>query len=286
MAVIALVGLPGAPGVTSTALALLRAWPLDPGRRMVLAECDPDGGAVLSGALEGRVPADRGLRNLTESSRTQELVDAFWLQLIALENDERRSERNRLLLPGLTAMSQAASLGPVWGQLADLFTGIDNAAGHDVLVDLGRSGAFGPSGVLALRADAVLMVMRGTVRSVHAARSRIRQLRALLDGESGRGSGSLGIILIKEGPYGPREIETELEGLGIGTPVVATLPYRPEEAAVLSDGASEGRGFMNGKLMTAAQGATTPIRQRVASRKARLASPLHQRLMRGGPGAR
>ncbi|MGW2748436.1 hypothetical protein [Streptomyces sp. NPDC001450] len=280
MAVITLVGLPGAPGVTSTALALLRAWPLDDGRRMVLAECDPDGGAVLPGALQGRVAADRGLRNLTVSSRTQELVAAFWPQLIALENDERRSERNRLLLPGLTAMSQAASLTPVWSQLADLFAGIDNH-GHDVLVDLGRGGAFGPSGVLALRADAVLMVMRGTVRSLHNAHSRISQLRALLDGENGRGSGSLGILLIKQGPYGAREVEDEL-----AAPVVATLPYRPEEAEVLSDGAPEGRGFLNGKLMSAARDATTPIRQRVASRRARLASPLHQRLMKGVTGAR
>ncbi|KUM97373.1 hypothetical protein AQI95_41885 [Streptomyces yokosukanensis] len=285
MAVISLVGLPGAPGVTSSALALLRAWPLDDGRRLVLAECDPDGGSVLSGALEGRVEADRGLRNLTESSRTQELVQAFWPQLIALENDERRSERNRLLLPGLTSMSQAASLAPVWGQLGDLFAGIE-AHGHDVLVDLGRSGAFGPSGVLALRADAVLVVMRGTVRSLHFAQSRIAQLRALLDGEHGRGSGSLGIVLIKQGPYSAREVEAELDRRGIGTPVLATLPYRPEEAAVLSDGAPEGRGFLQGKLMSAARDATTPIRQRVVARRARLASPLHQRLMRGATGAR
>lgn len=52
MAVIALAGLPGAPGVTTTALALQRSWPLEGDRRMLVAECDPDGGAVLSGALQ------------------------------------------------------------------------------------------------------------------------------------------------------------------------------------------------------------------------------------------
>ncbi|MFB7411341.1 hypothetical protein ACFCZ2_29575 [Streptomyces sp. NPDC056202] len=274
MAVITLVGLPGAPGVTSTALALLRSWPLEDGRRLVLAECDPDGGAVLSGALQSTVVADRGLRNLTESSRTQDLVTAFWPQLIALENDEKRSERNRLLLPGLTTMQQASSLAPVWGQLADLFTGIEEH-GHDVLVDLGRAGAFGPAGVLAMRADSVLVVMRGTLRSMHAARSRIEALRTLMDGDSGRGSSALGILLVRQGPYGPREVEAEL-----GVRVVASVPYRPEEAAVLSDGAPEGRGFMTGKLMSAARDATTPIRQQVATRRARVASPLQQRLMR------
>ncbi|MBC9729318.1 hypothetical protein [Streptomyces sp. TRM68367] len=278
MAVITLVGLPGAPGVTSTALALLRTWPLEDGRRMILAECDPDGGAVLSGALQGRMEADRGLRNLAVSTRTQELVNAFWTQLIALENDDRRNERNRLLLAGLTEMSQASSLAPVWTQLADLFAGIE-PGGHDVLVDLGRSGAFGPASVLALRADVVLVVMRGTVRGLHNGKSRIAQLRALLDGENGRGSGGLGVLLIRQGPYGPREVEEET-----GVPVIAQLPYRPAEAAVLSDGEPEGRQFMNSKLMKAVGDATTPIRQRVASRRARLASPLHQRL-RGVSGS-
>ncbi|MEV0449791.1 hypothetical protein [Streptomyces sp. NPDC050600] len=280
MAVIALAGLPGAPGVTSTALALLRTWPLEEGRRLVLAECDPDGGAVLAGALQGQVAADRGLRNLAVSSRTQDLVTAFWPQLIALENDEKRSERNRLLLPGLTSPDQASSLTPVWGQLADLFAGIDGH-GHDVLVDLGRSGAFGPAGVLALRADTVLLVMRGTVRSVHAAATRIQTLRALMDGESGRGSGALGLLLIRQGPFGPREVETEL-----GVRVVASLPYRPEEAAVLSDGAPENARFMTSKLMAAARDATSPVRQHVATRRARLSSPLQQRLLNGAAGAR
>ncbi|MFD4371065.1 hypothetical protein [Streptomyces sp. NPDC058486] len=284
MAVIALAGLPGAPGVTSTALALLRTWPLEEGRRMVLAECDPDGGAVLAGALQGQVQADRGLRNLAVSSRTQDLVTAFWPQLIALENDERRSERNRLLLPGLTSPDQAPSLAPVWGHLADLFAGIEEHD-HDVLVDLGRTGAFGPAGVLALRADAVLLVLRGTIRGLHAAATRIRALRSAMDGESGRGSGALGLLLIRQGPYSPREAEAEL-----GARVVATLPYRPEEAAVLSDGAPESSRFMTSPLMTAARDATTPIRQHVAGRRARLASPLpspfQQRLLKGAAGAR
>ncbi|GDY49430.1 hypothetical protein SVIO_000530 [Streptomyces violaceusniger] len=53
MPVIALAGSSGSPGVTTTALALLLSWPLEPGRRVVLAECDPDGGSVLYGLLQG-----------------------------------------------------------------------------------------------------------------------------------------------------------------------------------------------------------------------------------------
>ncbi|MFC7308961.1 hypothetical protein ACFQVC_32735 [Streptomyces monticola] len=274
MAVVALLGGPGAPGVTSTALALLRTWPLQGRQRVLLAECDPDGGAVLPGALQSRLPAGRGLKNLAVSSRTQELVNAFWTQLVALreESDGDAGANSRLLLPGLANFTDAASLTPVWPALFDLFQNIE-AYEHDVLVDLGRSGAFGPAGVLALRADVVLMVVRGTLRGVHAARVRVEALRRLLDGDGGHGAGSLGVLLITEGPYRAREVEEEL-----GVPVVTTLPYLPNQAAVLSDGAEEPRRFMRGVLMRAARSATTPIRQRVATRRARLASPLYQRL--------
>ncbi|MGW2232351.1 hypothetical protein ACWCRG_43855, partial [Streptomyces formicae] len=106
MPVIALAGLPGAPGVTSTALALLRMWPLEQGRRVVLAECCPDGGAVLAGALQGRMAADRSLRNLAASHREQPLQDAFWTQLVSVSDDEHRNDRTRMLLPGLTEPGQ------------------------------------------------------------------------------------------------------------------------------------------------------------------------------------
>lgn len=273
MAVIAIVGLPGAPGATSTALALLRTWPLGGGWRLLLAECDPDGGAILPGALGGRIPADRGLRNLAVSSRTQELVASFWTQLMALAG-ESDGDRSRLLLPGLTDPGQASSLVPVWSQLADLFVAIEEHQ-HDVLIDLGRSGAFGPSGVLAMRADAVVVVVRGTLRSVQAAKSRIAALRSVLDGDSslgsGSGSGALMVLLITEGPYGPREVEEALE-----VPVIATLPHRPKEAAVLSDGAREDRRFAGSELMRAARTAVDPIQQHVANRRARIAGPLYR----------
>ncbi|MEV6400903.1 hypothetical protein AB0M39_40030 [Streptomyces sp. NPDC051907] len=273
MAVIALVGLPGAPGVTTTALALLRTWPLEDGWRLLLAECDPDGGAILPGALGGRVPADRGLRNLAVSSRTQELVASFWTQLMAVTGDGS-AERSRLLLPGLTEASQAASLAPVWGQLADLFVGIEEHR-HDVLLDLGRAGVLGPSGVLARRADALVVVVRGTLRGVHAAKARIAMLRGVLAADGGPGSGSdgLAVLLVAEGPYGVREVEDALEA-----PVIATLPYRPKEAAVLSDGAAEDRRFPGCELMRAARTAVGPLRRHVAERRARVAAPLHQRL--------
>ncbi|MEU5060051.1 MULTISPECIES: hypothetical protein [unclassified Streptomyces] len=276
MAVIALAGLPGAPGVTTTALALQRSWPLEGDRRMLVAECDPDGGAVLSGALQGSLAADVSLRNLSVSLRgEQSLRDAFWTQLVRLSDDSGHSDGRHVLLPGLTEPSQAASLAPEWSQLAELFVGIDRMPthAHDVIVDLGRNGAYGPSRVLAQRADLVLLVVRGTLRSVNAAKGRIAMLRHVLESDQGRPAPSLAVLLVTEGAYGQREVEDQLE-----TRVIATLPHRPVEAAVLSDGAPQDRKFAKSALMKAARDACTPLRQQVASRRSRLYSPTQQRL--------
>ncbi|MEU3795949.1 hypothetical protein AB0F07_40295 [Streptomyces fructofermentans] len=273
MAVIALAGCSGAPGVTTTALALLLSWPLHPGRRMVLAECDPDGGAVLHGLLQGTLGDRYGLRNLSVAARQGDLGDAFWRQLIDLggEEGQEESRRDRLLLPGLTDSGQSASLGSVWKALGVIFRGIEAEHGHDVLVDLGRRGAFGPSGVLAEQADAVVVVVRNTLRCLQAAESRVRALEERV--------GDVAVLLINEGPYPAGEVQRVLQ-----VPVVATLPYAPRDARVLSDGAEQPRHFIKSPLMKAARTSGALLVQRAAIRRARL-DP-HGTLAAGGEAVR
>jgi hypothetical protein len=259
MAVIALAGCSGAPGVTTSALALLLSWPLEPGRRMILAECDPDGSAVLHGLLQGTLGDRYGLRNLSVAARQGELGDAFFRQLIDLSSDERKKEssRDRLLLPGITDPAQAVSLGSVWKALGVIFRGIEAEHGHDVLIDLGRRGAFGPSGVLAEQADAVFVVVRNTLRCLQAAEGRVRALEERV--------GDVSVLMINEGPYPAGEVQRVLQ-----VPVVATLPYAPKDARVLSDGAEQPRHFTKSPLMKAARTAGTLLVQRAALRRARL----------------
>ncbi|MFM9705578.1 hypothetical protein [Streptomyces galilaeus] len=259
MAVIALAGCSGAPGVTTSALALLLSWPLEPGRRMILAECDPDGSAVLHGLLQGTLGDRYGLRNLSVAARQGELGDAFFRQLIDLSSDERTKEssRDRLLLPGITDPAQAASLGSVWKALGVIFRGIEAEHGHDVLIDLGRRGAFGPSGVLAEQADAVFVVVRNTLRCLQAAEGRVRALEERV--------GDVSVLMINEGPYPAGEVQRVLQ-----VPVIATLPYAPKDARVLSDGAEQPRQFTKSPLMKAARTATTLLVQRAALRRTRL----------------
>ncbi|CAM5655704.1 hypothetical protein GCM10010261_63530 [Streptomyces pilosus] len=268
MAVIALTGCSGSPGVTTSALALLLSWPLEPSRRMILAECDPDGGAVLHGLLQGTLGDRYGLRNLSVAARKGEFGEAFWRQLIDLSSDDSKAEspRDRLLLPGITDPAQAASLSSVWKGLATTFRGIDADHGHDVLVDLGRRGAVGPSGVLAEQADLVLVVVRNTLRCLQAAQSRVNALSERV--------GDVGLIVIDEGPYPAGEVQRVLQ-----VPVVATLPYAPKEARVLSDGADQPRHFTKSALMKASHTTAALLVQRVAARRTRLGS--HHSLTRG-----
>jgi len=259
MAVIALAGCSGAPGVTTSALALLMSWPLEADRRMILAECDPDGGAVLHGLLQGTLGDRYGLRNLSVAARKGEFSDAFWRQLIDLSSgdDEKESPRDRLLLPGITDPAQAASLGSVWKILAQMFRGIEAESGHDVLIDLGRRGAYGPSRVLAEQADATFVVVRNTLRCLQAAEGRVRSLEERV--------GDVSVLLINEGPYPAGEVQRVLQ-----VPVIATLPYAPDDARVLSDGAEQPRRFNKSKLMKAAHTGSNLLIQRAAMRRRRL----------------
>ncbi|MFH8698848.1 hypothetical protein [Streptomyces chartreusis] len=259
MAVIALAGCSGAPGVTTSALALLLSWPLEAGRRMVLAECDPDGGAVLHGLLQGTLGDRYGLRNLSVAARRGEFSDAFWRQLIDLsgEGSGTESPRDRLLLPGITDPVQAPSLGSVWKILGQMFRGIEAESAHDVLVDLGRRGAFGPSGGLAEQADAVVVVVRNTLRCLQAAEGRVRALEERV--------GDVSVLMINEGPYPAGEVQRVVQ-----VPVLATLPYAPKDARVLSDGAEQPRHFTKSPLMKAAGRAGHLLIQRAAMRRARL----------------
>ncbi|MDH6119887.1 hypothetical protein ABH930_001127 [Kitasatospora sp. GAS204A] len=261
MAVIAVTGGLGAPGATTSALALLLAWPLAAGRKMLLAECDPDGGAVLAGALEGRVEAVYGLRNLAVADRRGLLAQSLWDQLIDISPD---GEGSRLLLPGLTDPAQAAGLAYTWEPLVEELHALDSQ-GYDVLLDLGRSGAFGAGAVLARRADAVVATVRTTLRGLSAARPRLAALREDLE-SAGTGGDALGLLLIAEGPYPAADVTRQLD-----LPVLGVLPYAVRTARVLSDGGdSTDRRFIRSELMRTARTAADRIQGLVEQRRARL----------------
>ncbi|MEZ0067166.1 hypothetical protein ABIA32_003179 [Streptacidiphilus sp. MAP12-20] len=264
MAVVTITGAPGAPGATSAALALLLSWPLADGRRVLLLEGDPDGGAILAGALQGRVEAAAGLRNLALADRRGRLLEAMWEQCLDV-SPERTGDR--LLLPGLSDPAQAMALAHTWAPLAHACRSLD-AFGCDVIVDLGRSGGQGPSAVMARQSDAVLAVLRTTLRGLSAARPRVAALAADLATEGG-GVDVLGLLLVQEGPYSASEISRALQA-----PVLGLLPFAPKEARILSDGGrTADRRFQRSQLMRAARSTADELRVLIARRRVRAPGP-------------
>jgi hypothetical protein len=262
MALIAVAGCPGAPGATTTALALSMNWPLAGGRHVIMAECDPDGGSVVAGALRGGTPGPHGLQNLPVAARTGRLTEAFWRQLLDLSD----GARDRLVLPGLTSPSQAPGMASVWPQLADMLVGIEGTAQHDVIADLGRRGGIDSAACLVLRADLVLVVVRTTLRGVHHAEHRVRALAEDLDAR-GVGRDALRLLLVPAGPYSAAEISERL-----AVPVVAELAFDPKAAEVLSDGAEVGeRRFRRSDLMRHAATAAERVHAAVLQRRELLA---------------
>ncbi|MFI6984165.1 MinD/ParA family protein [Embleya sp. NPDC050154] len=265
MTVVAVVGGVGAPGATTTALGLTLSWPLRAGLRVVLIEADPDGGAVLAGALRGRVSAQYGLHQLGLAHRQGKLDEFFFQQLIDLTG----GERNRLLLPGLADFAQAASLAHTWEPLARLLAWLEGPdMPHDVVVDLGRSGTLGSSAVLARKADVVLVVVRGTLRSATAARVRVEALRRDLDA-NGTGADALGLAVV-EGPDYPAGEIAKLLGL----PLLMSLPYETRTAEALSDGRGEvDKRAMRSRLMRQIASGADEILSHARARQVRLWVP-------------
>jgi hypothetical protein len=214
---IALVSAKGSPGTTTSALAFTLSWP----GNTLLAECDPSGGDVLAGFLEGRLDSQRGLAQLAVAELRGRMADEFERQLIDLDSPRRQ----RLVLPGLKDPAQSATVGPVWPAIAEQLRNLTNA---HIIADCGRisSPYFGWPVLNA--ADVVLLTLRGTLPSISHAVPAVQTLRRELTQPH-----RIGLLVIDTGPYPPGDISGRL-----GVPLAAILPYDPTTAQALSFGGS------------------------------------------------
>ncbi|GGM23833.1 ParA family protein [Dactylosporangium sucinum] len=257
MAVIAMVSAKGSPGVSTAALACTLAW----NRRVVLAECDPAGGTILTGYLSRMQIQPMGLLQLAAAALRNQLPTSWKQQLIDLD---RQRPRRRMVLPGITDPVQAGTIRPTWAALTAFFAELERIhPGFDVIADCGRLTTSAPPWPLLHRADLLLLVVRAdSLRTVSPAAPAADLLRRELT-QHGSGPGSLALALVGEGPYSRREIEQQLQ-----LPVLLELPNDPRTAALLSDGA--GRLRSSPRLLRAAAAAETPVRDAIANRRAHL----------------
>ncbi|MFF3735312.1 MinD/ParA family protein [Streptomyces sp. NPDC002476] len=246
-------------GVTTSALALTLAS----GRPSLLAECDPAGGTIRAGLLEGEGGAGYGLYHLAAAERTSQeaLAQAFASHLWDMDEAGHRK-----LLLGLTDPAQAASLSRTWPSLSQMLHVLAEA-GLDVFIDAGRiafnAGELHPTltpAPLIHHADLVLLVVRGTEQSLTLARHIIKPLRNELT-DRGNGPGALGLLLIEDGPNRAHQVAEALE-----TPVLAALPHDPATAAYLTNGGRQPRGYSRSPLLLHARTATEQL-EAVASRR-------------------
>jgi hypothetical protein len=262
MPVIALTSSRGAPGVTTTALALALVWP----RPTVLVEADASGSSsVGAGYLRGSLDPRRGLINFAVDHRAGVLSpDSVREQAVPLTDDD-----TRLLVPGLATADQAGSMTfDLWERVAGVLRALERA-GTDVIVDAGRLGAIGGPDPLLRHAHVALLVMRTSLDAVVSARARAGVLRALL-ADSAAGPDGLGLLLVGEGrPYRSAEVAK-----AVGLPVVATVSHDDPNAQVLSHGAPRGRRFDVCPLVRSARSAADEIQRAATARADHLAPPV------------
>jgi hypothetical protein len=278
----------GAPGVTTSLLALALGWP----GPVLVADTDPAGGDIAVGWLAGRVGLDRGLLSWAAATRHAQIGTVA--DLAPHVSSVPETGGRVLVLPGLAHAGQAAGLDqPAWARLAataeqtwpaDPRTG-QLARGNgpgvaastaavagadaggvrvDLLADCGRLGPDTPWPLLTAAA-VVLVVTRPTLRGVQHAQQALRLLHTAVfpaagyAAAAGVGGGRVGLVVCGPGPYEPGEV-----GRVLGLPVRAVLPADLRAAAVLSDGAPAGRGWPRTPLARAAAGAARRLASAVA----------------------
>jgi hypothetical protein len=230
-----------APGTTTATWALAFGWP----RPVLAVDCDPGGGDMAPGLLAGRVVTDRGLLSWSTTARrgTPALTAAAAFADHAVALPERE---HVWLLPGFTTSTQARSFTTdTWDRLALALERARAALGRDVLVDAGRLAGERACWPVIRAADRVLVAVRPSVRSVHAAHDATGLLREELGDLS-----TVSALVIGDGDYRPTEIAAALD-----LPLAGTLPGDRTAAGVLSDGHRAGaRALDRSALLRSATG--------------------------------
>jgi hypothetical protein len=186
MALIAVASDKGAPGVTTTALALASVWP----EPVLLAECDPAGGDLVFRfpAADGRqLDPRRGLLSLAVAGRRDYQQQQVW-------QHTQKIHGGLDVLLGVTNAEQGAGLSTMWGPLGRMLGALP---GTDVIADCGRLGPDGPFYELLGEADAVLLVTRPEFGDI----IRLRDRAAVVVSDAvrrGRGGFAVDVLTIAD----------------------------------------------------------------------------------------
>lgn len=212
-----------APGVTASTWAMALGWP----SALLVADCDPAGGDMAAG-LAGRVRTGEGLLSWSMAARRE--VSVQRAAALLAEHAVQLPERPEVwLMPGFATSTQGASFtAEAWERLAAALASTSTSMGRDVLVDAGRLVTDRGCWPVLRAADRVLLAVRRSVRSVHAAQDAAGRLRSELGDLE-----KVAALVVGDGPYSAGEVAGALQ-----LPLAGTLPEDVRAAQALSDGAA------------------------------------------------
>jgi MinD-like ATPase involved in chromosome partitioning or flagellar assembly len=203
MTVVALGSIKGAPGVTTTALALASVWPAS--RAVVVAEVDPDGGVLAARRDLGLEP---GLATLAAALRRGGADVSPHTQSVG--------DRVRAIVTPPSGEQTRAALAVAGERLWQALEALTD----DVLADCGRLTAGSPVTGVARHADVTVLLARPRLDDVALLRERVPALR--------REGVEPQVLLTGGGPYRREEVADAIEA-----PVLAVLPIDGRTAAAL-----------------------------------------------------
>ncbi len=236
MSIRILCGSAGSPGVTATALGCTLTHPGP--TLLVDGSCDGSQ-AILAGFLGGASAAGVGIEEFARRTRMGASFD-----LIAATIPLDGGQGHHRLMPGFGHLGAVDLFEGSWPTLAEELRRVADS-GIEVIVDAGRVGDGTRMAALLARADEVTLVARTGLRHLAAARAACDRLDELLT--RGPRVVTRGLALVGEGrPYDRREVEHLF-----GWPTRLVLPWLPDHAAVLTDGAPPPRRWQRSPLLAA-----------------------------------
>lgn len=229
MTVLAMVSAKGAPGTTTTALALASVW----SGPAVVADLDPVGGDVIwrTRTSSGN-PLDphHGLLSLGAGVRRGAAETAL--------ADHLQPTTYGDVLVGVRSPEQMAGLGGAWSQIPAVLS----AHPGDVIADCGRVTQGSPTMPVLQRADVVCFVARPDLEGTAHLRERLESLRDVLN--LGR-PGGMPLAVILATSYRSSTVVQEMQQLldseGLGALVIGIVADDRKSAAAQAAGRGIGR---------------------------------------------
>lgn len=270
MALIVLTSAAGAPGVTTTALALTQYWPQD----VALIDADYRQ-AILAGYLRGEHPVAESLMNVVNAARfSADLNEIVMGQLIVMPGMDQTSGR-RLFLPGMANAQMMIPLGGSWPIIAPELAGL-SGNGLDVILDLGRLAPTGIPAALLEAADLVLVLVDPVLVHVGASRWAVEVLREQA-AASDTAAEKIQLVLLHAAHHDQPQVERwwhkrplatrytprEVSGWLSGAQVAGEVAWDPENARSLSHGIPPGKRFGRSRLVNSTRALAAKLHQQV-----------------------